>query len=175
VKRGFHSFLLTQKKIYAKFLTNEGIHAWRFPPFLSPGSLHFFLFKLQSYLCGKRSAFPPAPESTATTVSTNGPPAPERKSEVRARPSVSKTYKKCSCEVNGRAYLKRIFSEKKYGLEHFTVFCSRLHRGVIGSYARAIFSQDTPMVEIGQWLEPHGLLHQKLPGEHMATAFCYML
>ena len=60
-------------------------------------------------------------------------------------------------------------------LEHLTLFCSRLYRGVIGSFARAIFSQDTPMVEIGQWLEPHGLLHQKLPGGHMATAFCYML
>jgi len=60
-------------------------------------------------------------------------------------------------------------------LEHVTLFCSRLHRGFIGSFARAIFSQDTPMVEIGQWLEPHGLLHQKLFGGHMATAFCYML
>jgi len=57
-------------------------------------------------------------------------------------------------------------------LEHVTLFCSRLHRGVIGSFARAIFSQDTPIMEIGQWLEPHGLLHQKLPGGHMATAFC---
>ena len=36
----------------------------------------------------------------------------------------------------------------------------------------SIFSQDTPIVEIGQWLEPHGLLHQKFPGGHMATAFC---
>jgi len=60
-------------------------------------------------------------------------------------------------------------------LEYLTLFCSRLHRGVIGSFARAIFSHDTPIVEIGQWLEPHGLLHQKLPGGHMATAFCYML
>jgi len=59
-------------------------------------------------------------------------------------------------------------------LEHVILFCSRLYRGAIGSFARAIFSQDTPIVEIGQWLEPHGLLHQKLPGGHMATAFCYM-
>ena len=63
----------------------------------------------------------------------------------------------------------------RHDIEHVTLFCSRLHRGVIGSFARAIFLQDTPIVEIGQWLEPHGLLHQKLPGGHMATAFCYML
>jgi len=64
------------------------------------------------------------------------------------------------------------YSIFKNALEHVTLFCSRLHRGVIGSFARAIFPQDTPMVEIGQWLEPHGLFHQKLPGGHMATAFC---
>ena len=60
-------------------------------------------------------------------------------------------------------------------LEHVTLFCSRLHRGVFGSFARAIFSHDRPGGEIRSWLEPHGLLHQKLPGDHMATAFCYML
>jgi len=60
-------------------------------------------------------------------------------------------------------------------LEHVTLFCSRLHRGIFGSFARAIFSQDRPRGEIRSWLEPHGQLRQKLPGEHMATAFCYML
>ena len=57
-------------------------------------------------------------------------------------------------------------------LEHLTVFCGRLHRGVFGSFARAKFSQEKPAMMAWQSLEPHGLLHQKLPGDRMATVFC---
>ena len=55
---------------------------------------------------------------------------------------------------------------------HVTVFCGRLHREVFGSFARAKFSQEKPAMIAWQSLEPHGLLHQKLPGDRLATVFC---
>jgi len=64
---------------------------------------------------------------------------------------------------------------QKHPLEHLTLFYSRLHGGVFGSFARAMFSQDTPPGKIRPWLEPHGLLHQKLLDAHVATGFCEML
>jgi len=36
-----------------------------------------------------------------------------------------------------------------------------------------MFSQDRPRGEIRSWLEPHGLLHQKFPDEHITTAFFF--
>ena len=108
------------------------------------------------------------------------PLMPRSSRSMPAPPVFLQLLKQCHCVFfiqNSIGHVCMKYNGKKSfsaALEQVTLFCSRLrvHRGASGSFVRAIVSHDRPRGEIRLWLEPHGLLRQKLPGEHMARAFC---